>query len=97
MTGYAGPRCGSRRIEAFMGARRPKSSSQQTPSWRKRDSKSRSRSQTGALGERQSMAGVCERSACGWDQEFESPLLQRRVRCEPVWSALSSGSMALRG
>jgi len=24
-----------------------------------------------------------EPSACGWDQEFESPLLQRRVRCEP--------------
>jgi hypothetical protein len=27
-------------------------------------------------------AGAFERTVCGWDREFESPLLQRRVRCK---------------
>src|ERR1700724_235951 len=28
-------------------------------------------------------AGAFERTVCGWDLEFESPLLQQRVACEP--------------
>jgi hypothetical protein len=50
--------------------------------WRKRDSNSRSRITN--RGVRRATEGACvfECSACGWDQQFESPLLQRGVGCE---------------
>jgi hypothetical protein len=45
---------------------------------------SNSRSRITNRGVRRATEGACvfERSACGWDQQFESPLLHRRV-CEP--------------
>src|SRR5213595_2355825 len=51
--------------------------------WREVDSNSQSPiTKVAASGERQRGQALLNVPVCGWDREFESPLLQRGVRCE---------------
>src|SRR5438552_16100515 len=58
--------------------------------WREVDSNSQSPiTKVAASGERQRGQALLNVPVCRWDREFESPLLQRGVSCEPDFRGVS--------